>query len=106
MKISHVIRGDDHLNNTPKQVLIYEAFGATFPKFAHVPLILGQDKTRLSKRHGATAVQNYQEAGYLPEAMVNFLVRLGWSHKDQEIFTIDELVEKFDLDSVGSSAGI
>lgn len=106
MGITHVIRGDDHLNNTPRQIQLYEAFGYAIPKFAHVPMILGADKARLSKRHGATAVQQYREEGYLPEAMVNYLVRLGWSHKDQEIFTLEELVEKFAVEDVGSSAAI
>jgi glutamyl-tRNA synthetase len=106
MGISHVIRGDDHLNNTPRQMLIYQALGYQPPQFAHVPLILGQDKTRLSKRHGATSVLAYKEMGYLPEALVNFLVRLGWSHGDQEIFSRQELIEKFSLASVGKSAGV
>jgi glutamyl-tRNA synthetase len=106
MKISHIIRGDDHLNNTPKQILLYEAMGGTPPIFAHVPLILGEDKQRLSKRHGATSVQAYRELGYLPHSLVNFLARLGWSHGDQEIFSLQELIEKFDLDSVGKSAGV
>ncbi len=106
MGITHVIRGDDHLNNTPKQVQIYEALGFPLPAFAHVPMILGEDKKRLSKRHGATSVESYRDAGYLPEALVNFLVRLGWSHGDQEIFSLDELVRLFDLDGVGRAAGV
>ena len=106
MRISHVIRGDDHLNNTPRQIQLYEAFGYALPRFAHVPMILGSDKARLSKRHGATAVQQYREAGYLPEAMVNYLVRLGWSHKDQELFRLSELIEEFKVEEVGSSAAI
>jgi glutamyl-tRNA synthetase len=106
MKITHVIRGDDHLNNTPKQILLYSALSAELPTFAHVPMILGADKQRLSKRHGATSVQSYREMGYLPHAMVNFLVRLGWSHGDQEIFSLEDLIEKFDLGSVGRSAGV
>lgn len=106
MQISHVIRGDDHLNNTPRQIQLYEAFGYALPRFAHVPMILGSDKARLSKRHGATAVQQYREAGYLPEAMVNYLVRLGWSHQDQELFTLPELIEKFAVEEVGTSAAI
>ncbi|MCG6553723.1 MAG: glutamate--tRNA ligase, partial [Candidatus Magnetominusculus sp. LBB02] len=106
MGITHIIRGDDHLNNTPKQMHIYEAFGKTPPKFAHLPMILGADKTRLSKRHGATSVQAYREMGYLPEALLNYLVRLGWSHADQEIFTKAELTEKFSLEHVGSSAAV
>ncbi len=106
MRISHVIRGDDHLNNTPRQIQLYEALGYEAPKFAHVPMILGADKSRLSKRHGATSVGAYKDDGYLPEALVNFLVRLGWSHGDQEIFSIDELLEKFTLEKVGKSAGV
>ncbi|MBF0320390.1 MAG: glutamate--tRNA ligase [Nitrospirae bacterium] len=106
MGITHIIRGDDHLNNTPKQIHIYEAFGKTPPKFAHLPMILGSDKARLSKRHGATSVQAYREMGYLPEALLNYLVRLGWSHGDQEIFSMNELIEKFSLEHVGSSAAV
>jgi len=106
MKITHVIRGDDHVNNTPKQILIYEALGYEVPLFGHVPMILGSDKARLSKRHGATSVMAYQEMGYLPEALVNYLVRLGWSHGDQEIFTIKELISAFSLEAVGKSAAI
>ncbi len=106
MGITHVIRGDDHLNNTPKQIQIYEALGFPLPAFAHVPMILGEDKKRLSKRHGATSVESYRDAGYLPEALVNFLVRLGWSHGDQEIFSLEELVRLFDLDGVGRAAGV
>ena len=106
MGITHVIRGDDHVNNTPRQILIYEALGANPPVFAHVPMILGQDRTRLSKRHGATSVLAYRDAGYLPEAMVNYLVRLGWSYGDQEIFSKEELIEKFNLENIGKSASI
>ncbi len=106
MKISHVIRGDDHLNNTPKQILLYEAMCYTIPEFAHLPMILGHDRTRLSKRHGATSVMAYKELGYLPEALVNYLARLGWSYGDQEIFTIQELIEKFSFENVGKSSGI
>lgn len=106
MGITHVIRGDDHLNNTPKQILLYEAFGYPIPEFAHVPMILGPDRTRLSKRHGATSVTAYRDMGYLPEAMVNYLVRLGWSYGDQEIFSIDELIEKFSLENVGRSSAV
>ncbi len=105
MRISHVIRGEDHLANTPKQILLYQAMGYPVPEFAHVPLILGTDKARLSKRHGATSVMAYRDQGYFPEAMVNYLVRLGWSHGDQEIFTREELVEKFRIEEVGKSAG-
>ena len=106
MGITHVIRGDDHVNNTPRQALLYEALGYEIPEFAHVPMILGSDKTRLSKRHGATSVTAYRDMGYLPEALVNYLVRLGWSHGDQEIFSLNELIEYFSLDSVGKSAAV
>ncbi|HHL40495.1 MAG TPA: glutamate--tRNA ligase [Deltaproteobacteria bacterium] len=106
MDITHVIRGDDHLNNTPKQILLYEALGYKPPVFAHLPMILGADGTRLSKRHGAASVTAYREAGYLPHALVNYLARLGWSHGDEEIFSLDELVEKFSLDAVGRSSSI
>ena len=106
MGITHVIRGDDHVNNTPKQIQIYEALGYEVPLFGHVPMILGSDRARLSKRHGATSVMAYQEMGYLPEALVNYLVRLGWSHGDQEIFTMEELIREFSLEAVGKSAAI
>ncbi len=106
MRISHVIRGNDHLSNTPKQVLCYEALGYPVPAFAHVSMILGPDRARLSKRHGATSVQAYREAGILPEAMVNYLARLGWSSGDQEIFSRAELVERFDIKAVSSSGAI
>ncbi|MCP4870817.1 MAG: glutamate--tRNA ligase [Proteobacteria bacterium] len=106
MNVTHVVRGDDHLANTPKQILIYNALGLTPPKFAHVPLILGEDKKRLSKRHGATNVMSYSEEGYLPDAMVNFLARLGWSHGDQELFTRAELIDAFSLEGCGKSPGV
>jgi len=106
MSITHVIRGDDHLNNTPRQILLYQAMGYDVPAFAHVPMILGSDKTRLSKRHGATSVMAYQEMGFLPEALVNYLVRLGWSYGDQEIFSMNELVRHFTLENVGKSAAV
>ena len=106
MRITHVIRGDDHLNNTPRQILIYEALGYPTPQFAHVPMILGPDKTRLSKRHGATSLLGYKEMGYVPQAMTNYLVRLGWSYGDQEIFSTGEMIEKFSLENVGKSSGI
>ena len=106
MRISHVIRGNDHLSNTPKQVLCYEALDDPVPAFAHVSMILGPDRARLSKRHGATAVQAYREQGILPEAMVNYLARLGWSHGDQEIFTRAELIERFDIKDVSSSGAV
>jgi glutamyl-tRNA synthetase len=106
MKITHVIRGDDHVNNTPKQIHIYQAFGWNVPQFAHLPMILGADKSRLSKRHGATSVLAYREMGYLPDALINYLVRLGWAHGDQEIFSRQELIRLFSLDNVGSSASV
>jgi len=104
MNITHIIRGDDHLINTPRQVLIYNALSYDIPKMAHVSMILGADGKRLSKRQGATSVAAYKEMGYLPEAVINFLVRLGWSYGDQEIFSKSELIEKFTLKSVGKSA--
>jgi len=106
MNINTIIRGDDHLNNTPKQVQLYEALAAPVPVFGHVPMVLGHDKTRLSKRHGAMSVTAYRDMGYHPDAMVNYLVRLGWSHGDQEFFTREELIEKFNLEHVGRSAGV
>ncbi len=106
MQITHVIRGDDHVNNTPKQIHIYKAFGWEVPEFAHLPMILGADKARLSKRHGATSVMAYQDMGYLPDALVNYLVRLGWAYGDQELFSREELVNYFSLDSVGKSAAV
>ena len=106
MAITTVIRGDDHVNNTPRQILLYEALGCPVPKFAHVPMILGSDKTRLSKRHGATSVMAYRDMGLLPEAMINYLVRLGWSYGDEEIFSREELIEKFSIEAVGKSAGV
>src|SRR5512136_1763775 len=104
MGITHVVRGNDHLNNTPRQIQIYQALGYPLPKFGHVSMILGPDKKKLSKRHGAQSVMEYQRMGYLPQAVVNYLVRLGWSHGDQEEFTRDELIEKFSLEAVGKSA--
>jgi glutamyl-tRNA synthetase len=104
MAITHVLRGDDHVNNTPRQVNILRALGATVPEYAHVPMILGDDGKRLSKRHGAVGVMEYFEAGYLPEAMLNYLVRLGWSHGDQEIFSRAEMIELFSLDGLNKSA--
>ena len=103
MGISHVIRGDDHINNTPRQVNLYRALGWETPRFAHVPMILGPDGSRLSKRHGAVSVLQYRDEGYLPEALLNYLVRLGWSHGDQEIFSLDEMIELFDLEAVNRS---
>lgn len=100
MHVTHVIRGDDHLNNTPRQINILKALGAAPPAYAHVPMILGADGQRLSKRHGAVSVMQYREDGYLPEALLNYLVRLGWSHGDQEIFSLDELIALFDIKDV------
>jgi glutamyl-tRNA synthetase len=106
MKISHVVRGDDHLNNTPRQIQLYQALGYDPPQFAHLPMILGSDKTKLSKRHGATAVTEYIDLGYLPEALVNYLARLGWSHGDQEIFSRQELIESFSFENVGKAPSV
>jgi glutamyl-tRNA synthetase len=107
MAITHVVRGDDHISNTPKQVMLYRAFGKPLPAFAHVPLILGPDKRRLSKRHGATSVTEYSTQGYLPEAMMNFLALLGWSPgDDRELFTRDELVAAFSLEGISSSNAV
>ncbi|MBI3626248.1 MAG: glutamate--tRNA ligase [Candidatus Rokubacteria bacterium] len=106
MKITHVIRGNDHLSNTPKQILCYHALGYPVPAFAHIPMILGPDRSRLSKRHGATSVLAFKEEGFLPEAMVNYLARLGWSHGDQEIFSREELIEHFDLAKVGQAGAV
>ena len=104
MGITHVIRGDDHIANTPRQINLFAALGATPPSYAHVPMILGDDGARLSKRHGAVNVLDYRDAGYLPEALLNYLVRLGWSHGDQEVFTREEMVAAFDLADVNSAA--
>lgn len=104
MGITHVIRGDDHLNNTPRQINILRALGAEPPKYAHLPMILGEDGKRLSKRHGAVNVMQYKEDGYLPEALINYLVRLGWSSGDQEIFSREEMIELFSLEGVNRSA--
>ncbi|MCP4669838.1 MAG: glutamate--tRNA ligase [Desulfobacula sp.] len=106
MGINTIIRGDDHLINTPKQMLIYKALGADMPVFGHVPMVLGSDKARLSKRHGAMSVGEYKNMGFLPDAMINYLVRLGWSHGDQEFFKRDDLIEKFDLEHLGRSASM
>lgn len=104
MKITHVIRGDDHINNTPRQINILRALGVTPPLYAHVPMILGSDGKRLSKRHGAVSVLQYREDGFLPEALLNYLARLGWSHGDQEIFSIAELVTYFDIEDINRAA--
>ena len=106
MGITLVARGDDHVVNTARQILMYQALGYPVPVFAHLPMILGSDKQRLSKRHGAVSVLQYRDDGYLPHALINYLVRLGWAHGDQEIFAIDELVEKFDWKAVGDTAGV
>jgi glutamyl-tRNA synthetase len=103
MSISHVIRGDDHVNNTPRQINIFRALGAELPAFAHVPMILGADGERLSKRHGAVSVTQYRDEGYLPEAMLNYLARLGWSHGDEEVFSLAQMVEWFDLAHISKS---
>ena len=104
MDITHVLRGDDHVNNTPRQINILKALAAPVPEYAHVPMILGDDGKRLSKRHGAVGVMEYFAAGYLPEALLNYLVRLGWSHGDQEIFTLQEMIDNFSLDGLNKSA--
>ena len=104
MGITHVIRGDDHLNNTPRQIHILEALGATRPVYAHVPMINGPDGKKLSKRHGAVSVTQYRDEGFLPEALLNYLARLGWAHGDQELFSREELIEKFDIDAINKSA--
>ena len=104
MGITHVIRGDDHINNTPRQINILRALGREVPRYAHVPMILGEDGARLSKRHGAVSVVAYRDQGYLPEALLNYLVRLGWSHGDQEIFSLDEMVALFDIGQVNKAA--
>jgi glutamyl-tRNA synthetase len=104
MQVTLVIRGDDHINNTPRQINIYRALGASLPEFAHVPMILGPDGARLSKRHGAVGVMQYRDDGYLPQALLNYLVRLGWSHGDQEVFTLQEMIERFDIADVNRKA--
>ncbi|AFL75682.1 glutamate--tRNA ligase [Thiocystis violascens] len=104
MQITHVIRGDDHLNNTPRQINILRALGHEPPRYAHVPMILGDDGARLSKRHGAVSVISYRDQGYLPEALLNYLVRLGWSHGDQEIFSVEQMIDLFDIGDVNKSA--
>jgi len=104
MEITHVVRGEDHVNNTPRQINIYKALGAPVPEFAHVSMILGDDGAKLSKRHGAVGVMQYRDDGYLPEALLNYLVRLGWSHGDQEIFSLAEMIEFFSLDAINKSA--
>lgn len=104
MGISHVVRGNDHVNNTPRQINLYQALGFDVPAFAHVPMILGDDGKRLSKRHGAVSVIQYQQDGYLPQALLNYLVRLGWSHGDEEIFSLEQMIEYFSLEKISKSA--
>ncbi len=104
MKITHVIRGEDHINNTPRQINIYKALGAQVPEFAHVSMILGDDGAKLSKRHGAVSVMQYRDDGFMPEALINYLVRLGWGHGDQEIFSLEEMINLFALENVSKSA--
>ncbi|KAF0133425.1 MAG: gltX [Candidatus Saganbacteria bacterium] len=106
MEISHVIRGDDHLSNTPRQIVLYKAFGWKLPAFAHIPMILGPDKARLSKRHGAASVIEYRDLGYLPEAVINYIAKLGWGYKDQEVFSRQELIDLFTLEAVSKNAAI
>jgi glutamyl-tRNA synthetase len=104
MGITHVIRGDDHINNTPRQINLLKAMGRELPVYAHVPMILGDDGARLSKRHGAVSVMQYRDDGFLPEALLNYLVRLGWSYEDREVFSVDEMVEFFDVADVNKAA--
>jgi glutamyl-tRNA synthetase len=104
MGITHVVRGSDHLNNTPRQIQLYQALGLPVPQFAHIPLIHGPDGAKMSKRHGAVAITDYREQGYLPSAFVNYLARLGWSHGDDEVFSVEQLIELFDLKQVGKAA--
>jgi len=106
MEISHVIRGDDHLNNAPKHILLFEALGRPVPRFLHMPMILGEDRAKLSKRHGAASLLEYRDQGFLPETMINFLARLGWAHGDREVFTRAELVELFTLDELNKSGAV
>jgi glutamyl-tRNA synthetase len=106
MGINMVLRGDDHVMNTPKQILLYKALNSPLPTFGHVPMVLGHDRTRLSKRHGAMSVTAYRDMGYLPQAMLNYLVRLGWSFGDQEFFTPEDLIKKFNITNLGRSAGV
>ena len=103
MNIECVIRGDDHINNTPKQINLYESLGWYIPRFAHVPMILGSDGSRLSKRHGAVNLMTYRDAGFLPKALLSYIVRLGWSHGDQEIFSVDEMIKLFELKNINKS---
>ncbi len=104
MEMTHVIRGDDHINNTPRQINMFRALGRDIPKLAHAPMILGDDGKRLSKRHGAVGVMQYRDDGYLPQAVLNYLLRLGWSHEDQEIFSRDEMIDLFNVENVNGAA--
>jgi glutamyl-tRNA synthetase len=104
MELTHIIRGDDHLNNTPRQINILKALNAKIPEYAHLPMILDEKGSKLSKRHGAANLLNYRDEGYLPQALINYLVRLGWSHGDQEIFSLEEMIQLFDLENVNKSA--
>ena len=104
MQITHVVRGDDHVNNAPRQINLYDALNAQVPVFAHVPMILGSDGKKLSKRHGAVSVMQYKDDGYLPQALINYLIRLGWSHGDQEVFSMGEILDYFELDDINASA--
>ena len=106
MGVNTIIRGDDHVANTPRQIMLYHALDQPLPLFAHVPMVLGSDRSRLSKRHGAMSVLEYRDMGFLPAGLLNYLVRLGWSHGDQEVFTMEDLKEKFTLDHIGKSAGV
>ena len=106
MRISHVIRGEEHIANTPKQILLYQACNFALPQFAHLPMILGPDGSKLSKRDAATGVFEYRNMGYLPDALFNYLVRLGWAHGDQEVFTRDEMIKFFTFDHVGKKGAI
>jgi len=106
MGITHVIRGDEHLNNEPKHILVFEALGRPVPRYAHNPLLFGDDREKLSKRHGAASLLEYREAGYLPETMINFLARLGWSHGDEEIFSLDDLIDQFAISGINKSGAV
>lgn len=106
MEITHVLRGDDHLSNTPKQMMIYEALGYALPRFGHIPMILGQDRSRLSKRHGATSVMAYDEDGYLAHGLRNYLARLGWAHGDDEVFSMEDLIAKFSVEGINDTAAV
>jgi len=107
MNITHVMRGDDHISNTPKQILIYEALGFNIPKFAHIPMIMGEDHAKLSKRHGAASVMEYRKMGYVPEALINYIAHLGWSPgSNREIFSVEEIVKEFSLENLSKHAAV